>query len=253
MNTNTVLGIFAHPDDAEIMCAGTLALLKQAGMNVHIATMTGGDKGSATLTRQEIGRIRKSEGADAASVIGGTYHCLGFEDIYVFYNCETINRTVELLRKVKPEIVFTASPSDYMADHEITSKIVQTACFCAGIKNMEAGGETLGYVPHLFYADAMDAKNILGERIDPGFYVDISSTMDIKEKMLASHKSQREWLLKHHKIDEYILSMKRFGEMRGSEIKRKYAEGYRQHLGHGYPQNNILQEILEKFVINLKK
>lgn len=252
MSSNSVLAIFAHPDDAEIMCAGTLALLNKKGMEINIATMTGGDKGSATLSRDEISRIRKTEGVVSASLIGGAYYCLGFQDIYLFYNSETINRTVELIRNVKPSIVFTASPSDYMVDHEMTSRIVQTACFCAGIKNMEAGGEPLGYVPHLYYTDAMDAKDILGRRIDPGFYIDISDAMDIKEKMLASHKSQRDWLLKHHKIDEYIISMKRFGEMRGSEVNKKYAEGYRQHLGHGYPQDNILEELLASYLIKTK-
>lgn len=252
MISKTALGIFAHPDDAEIMCAGTLALLRQKGLGIHIATMTGGDKGSATLSREEIAKIRKSEGADSALIIDGTYHCLGFEDIYLFYNRETINRTVELLRKVKPDIVFTASPSDYMADHEMTSKIVKTACFCAGIRNMEAEGVPLEYVPHLYYTDAMDAKDILGKRIDPGFCIDISDVMEVKEKMLASHKSQREWLLKHHKMDEYILSMKRFGEMRGAEVHKKYAEGFRQHLGHGYPQDNILEEMLRLNFIKFK-
>jgi LmbE family N-acetylglucosaminyl deacetylase len=249
MDSNNILAIFAHPDDAEIMCAGTLALLKKNGMDIHIATMTGGDKGSATLSRDEISRIRKTEGVLSASVLDGSYYCLGFQDIYLFYNAETINRTVELIRKVKPVIVFTASPSDYMVDHEMTSRIVQTACFCAGIKNMEAEGDPLGNVPHLYYTDAMDAKDILGRRIDPGFYVDISDVMEIKEIMLASHKSQREWLLKHHKMDEYILSMKRFGEMRGSEVNKKYAEGYRQHLGHGYPQDNILEKLLTSHLI----
>jgi hypothetical protein len=67
--------------------------------------------------------------------------------------------------------------------------------------------------------------------------------------MLACHETQRDWLLKHHKIDEYILAMKRFSEQRGKEISTKYAEGFRQHLGHGYPQNNILYEILDKLVV----
>jgi LmbE family N-acetylglucosaminyl deacetylase len=251
MDNKTVLAIFAHPDDAEIMCAGTLALLKRKGFEIHIATMTAGDKGSATLSREDIAKIRRSEAAVSSSLLEGWYHCLGFEDIYLFYNRETINNTVALLREVKPAIVFTASPVDYMEDHETTSRIVRSACFCAGIKNMEAEGEPLSYVPHLYYSDAMEAKDIFGRRIDPCIYVDISDVIDIKEKMLASHKSQREWLLKHHKIDEYILSMKRFGEMRGTEVSRKYAEGFRQHLGHGYPQNNILLEILgNQYIVN---
>lgn len=244
MENNSVLAFFAHPDDAEIMCAGTLALLRERGMEIHIATMTAGDKGSAVLTREEIALIRRSEGADSASVISGKYHCLGFEDIYLAYCRETISSAVRLIREVRPVIVFTASPSDYMVDHEMTSRIVQTACFSAGIRNMEAGGETYEFIPHLYYADAMDGKDIYGNNIHPSVFVDITSVMPVKEKMLASHRSQREWLMKHHKIDEYILSMKRFGEIRGEECGCRFAEGFRQHLGHGYPQDDILKKIL---------
>ena len=64
----TVLGIFAHPDDAEILCAGTLSLLYHAGWDVHIATVAKGDKGSATHTRDEIARIRNTEAINAAAV-----------------------------------------------------------------------------------------------------------------------------------------------------------------------------------------
>ena len=124
-----------------------------------------------------------------------------------------------MIRKVKPAIVFTASPADYMVDHEMTSRIVQTACFCAGIKNMEADEIPFEPVPHLYYCDPLEGKDKLGNPVHPSFYVDISKEMDIKEKMLACHKSQRDWLMKHHKMDEYILSMKRFGEKRGKEIR----------------------------------
>jgi len=53
----------------------------------------------------------------------------------------------------------------------------------------------------------------------------------------------------HHKMDEYILSMKRFAESRGKEIYTQYAEGFRQHLGHGYPHTNILKELLGELVV----
>jgi hypothetical protein len=53
-------------------------------------------------------------------------------------------------------------------------------------------------------------------------------------------------------MDEYILSMKRFGELRGKSINVPYAEGFRQHLGHGYPQDNILKEVLQEKVVNEK-
>jgi LmbE family N-acetylglucosaminyl deacetylase len=245
----TILAIFAHPDDAEIVCAGTLSLLKKAGWEIHIATMTPGDKGTTELSREEISGIRKSEAAESVKLLSGTYHCLGFDDVYVFYDRETINRTTSLIRSVRPLAVFTASPNDYMVDHEMTSRIVQTACFSAGIKNMEADDKPIGYVPYLYYADPVEAKDILGNFVEPAIYVDITGEMEIKEKMLSCHKSQRNWLLAHHKMDEYILSMKGYAEKRGKEINTKHAEGFRQHLGHCFPQKNQLKELLPDRVI----
>lgn len=243
-----VLGIFAHPDDAEIMCAGTLSLLKKAGWQVHIATVGNGDKGTAEYSREDIIRIRKAEAVKSAELIGGKYHCLEIDDIYIFYNRESINKATALIRSVKPSLVFTASPNDYMFDHEITSSIVQTACFCSGMKNMEVPEAPFEPVPYLYYSDPMDAKDKLGNQVVPSIYVDITSEIQFKQDMLACHASQRNWLLEHHKMDEYILSMRRFSEKRGKEINTGFAEGFRQHLGHGYPQNNILKEVLGSFV-----
>jgi len=66
--------------------------------------------------------------------------------------------------------------------------------------------------------------------------------------MLACHRSQREWLQQHHGMDEYILSMKRHAEDRGRDIGVLYAEGFRQHLGHAFPQDNLLQKELAGLV-----
>lgn len=245
----TVLGIFAHPDDAELMCVGTLSLLKKAGWSVHIATMTPGDKGSAELTRAEISIIRKVEAAKAAELLDGTYHCLECDDVYIVYDRETINKATALIRKVRPTIVLTASPNDYMIDHEMTSRVIQTACFASGIKNMEVIEEPFESVPYLYYVDPLEGKDKFGIPIHPTIYVDITTEIGIKEDTLACHDSQREWLKKHHKMDEYILAMKRFAAFRGKEINSAYAEGFRQHLGHGYPQNNILKEQLGDAVV----
>lgn len=243
-----VLGIFAHPDDAEILCAGTLSLLKKTGCFVHIATMALGDKGTTIHTRDEISRIRNAEARKSAELIGGTYQCLGFEDVYILYDRDTINKTISLIRKIRPEIVFTASPADYMVDHEITSVIVQTACFSAGIKNMEAEGEPFEPIPFLYYCDPIEGKDKMGATIQPSIYVDITSEIDIKTKMLACHESQQSWLLSHQD-SEYILAMKRFSEKRGKEINTEYAEGFRQHLGHGYQHENILKQLLGDSVV----
>lgn len=245
------LGIFSHPDDAEMVCAGTLSLLRKEGWQIHIATMAPGDKGTAEYSREEISRIRRKEASNAAEVIGATYHCLELEDVYIFYDRDTVNRTTGLIRSIRPSVVFTASPNDYMVDHELTSMIVQTACFASGIKNMEVDIIPYEPVPWLYYCDPMEGKDILGKPVIPSFYVDITSEIGTKEEMLSRHESQRNWLLTHHKIDEYLLAMKRFASARGSETGVAYAEGFRQHLGHGFPQENILQEILGiKVILN---
>jgi LmbE family N-acetylglucosaminyl deacetylase len=239
-----ILAILSHPDDVELMCAGTLSLLKQEGYRIHIATMTAGDQGTAVLSSEEIILIRKEEAIRSARILDASYHCLGFEDVYIFYDRDSINRTISLIRQVRPVIVFTSSNEDYMIDHEMTSLIVQTACFASGMRNIKVSEETYLQIPALYYCDAMEGKNKLGHPVKPSMYVDISSEISIKEQMLACHASQREWLLKHHKIDEYILAMKRFATERGKDIGCEYAEAFRQHLGHGYPQENILKEIL---------
>jgi LmbE family N-acetylglucosaminyl deacetylase len=245
----TVMGIFAHPDDAELVCAGTLSLFRKAGWEIHIVTMTPGDKGTAELSGEEISRIRKNEASESARLIGAKYHCLEFEDLYIFYNRETVNAATGIMRKVKPSIVFTASPSDYMQDHEMTGTIVQAACFASGVKNLEVDEPFFEPIPYLYYCDPLEGKDIFGKPVIPSMYVNITSEIEIKEKMLACHASQRNWLMAHHKMDEYILAMKRFAALKGKEAGTDYAEGFRQHLGHGFPQNNILLKILEEKVI----
>ena len=243
------LSIGAHPDDAEFMCTGTLALLRERGWQIHIATMAPGDCGTVEYSREEISHIRKGEAAQAAALLDGTYHCLECGDIFIIYDRPTLLKTIALVRKVRPKLVFALSPSDYMVDHEMASKLAQTACFCCGVVNVETpGAEPFEPIPHLYYADPPEGKDILGGEIKPGTLVDTTSVMETKEKMLCCHESQRNWLLKHHGIDEYVDAMKALGRKRGTEVGAAYAEGFRQHLGHAYPQSNILKEELGDLV-----
>jgi len=166
----------------------------------------------------------------------------------VLYNRDTINDTTSLIRRIKPSVVFTSSPDDYMLDHEITSQIVQTACFACGIMNMEVPEKPYPVIPYLYYCDPIEGKDKFGRQIVPSIHVDITTEIMVKEKALSCHKSQEYWLL-NHQWSEYLDSMKQFAGKRGREINKKYAEGFRQHLGHGFPQDNILKKILGDLVI----
>jgi LmbE family N-acetylglucosaminyl deacetylase len=249
MSSKIALSLCAHPDDAEFMCTGTMALLKQKGWEIHIATMTPGDCGSADRNREEISTIRRAEAAAAAAILGGTYHCLEECDIFVMYDKPTLLKVIKLVREVQPTIMFAPSPDDYMVDHENTSRVVWNSCFSAGIPNVYTPGVSPSHgIPTLFYVDPLDAHDKLGNQIKAGFHVDVSSVIDTKLKMLQCHASQRDWLFKHHGVDEYTESLKRHGAMRGKEIGTKYAEAFRQHLGHGFPHGNILKKELGALV-----
>lgn len=211
--------------------------------------MTPGQAGSAELGPKEISAVRRVEAANSAALLNGSYYCLESEDVFVTYDKPTLLKAVELIRKVRPTIVFTASPSDYMVDHEVASKIAMTACLAAGIPNIEIDGTSpYPFVPYLYYCEPTFGLDIYGNEIKSGIHVDISSKIETKERMLVCHKSQRDWLLKIPGVDDYLISMLEFSKKEGKEIKRDYAEGFRQHLGFSYPTNNILKSELGKSV-----
>ncbi len=238
----------AHPDDAEFFCAGTLILLHQKGWQVHIASMTAGDCGSREMRGDEIARVRVAEGTAAANKLGGEFYCLGSRDLTVRYDPIYIRRTVELVRKVDPAIVITHSPQDYMPDHEFSSLLARNACFGAPVPNFQTEesppAPATGHIPHLYYAAPAEGKNLFGEPAVYSVIVNISSVMDLKAEMLACHDSQREWLRAHHGMDQYLETMREWSAAIGRRIGVPYAEGFRQHLGHAYPQNDLLAELL---------
>jgi LmbE family N-acetylglucosaminyl deacetylase len=209
--------------------------------------MTPGDCGSTEHGPEEIARIRRQEGANAAALLGATYHCLEERDLLIFFQERPLERITRLLRTVRPRIVLTHSPADYMLDHEMTSQLVRAAVFGAPAPNFFAGlGHPLAleHIPHLYYCDPIEGKDSLGSPIDPGFRIDISAVIDAKAEMLATHASQREWLLKHHGMDQYVRSMRDWCGERGRQAGVAFAEGFRQHLGHSYPQDNLLGQLL---------
>jgi N-acetylglucosamine malate deacetylase 1 len=245
---NVLLTILAHPDDAEFLCGGVLIrLVREKSWQVHIASMTAGDCGSAVHGPEEISRIRRREGAEAAALIGAAYHCLEEHDLLVFYNERALEKVTGLLRQVRPSVVITHSPSDYMPDHEMTSYLARAAAFAAPAPNFlrdRGHGQPLERIPHLYYADAVEGKDPLGREIVPAFYVDVSAVIETKAKMLTCHASQRDWLRKHHGMDHYIQTMRDWSARQGRSCGVAYAEGFRQHLGHSYPQDNLLGSLL---------
>ncbi len=243
-----ILALHAHPDDVEFQCAGTLALLSEAGHSIMIATMTPGDCGSAVHDAETISTIRREEARAAAQRIGADYICLEFRDLAIFNDDESRRRVTEAIRGARPDLILTAPPIDYIADHEMTSLLVRDACFAAPCPNYVTRqwepAPPLAKIPHIYFVDPLEGGDRDGNRVAVDFHVDVTRAFAIKREMLACHASQRDWLLKQHGIDEYLETQQRWGSVRGSEIGVEQAEAFRQYRGHPYPHDNLLLALL---------
>jgi len=246
-----IASIHAHPDDAEIFAGGTLALLANAGHEITIVSMTPGDKGSDKLGPEEIAAVRRVEAMTAAALLGAEYLCAEFRDLEIFHDHPSRQRITEIVRQVKPDIVLTSSPADYMSDHEMTSVLVRDALFGTSAPNYKTQSPALKAIPHLYFMDPAEGLDREHQRVLPDFIVDVAETFETKRLMLAAHASQREWLMRQHGMDDYLLSMEEWTRTRGRDAGVEFGEGFRQYLGHPYPQTPLLQELLGSAVRSL--
>jgi LmbE family N-acetylglucosaminyl deacetylase len=240
------LALLAHPDDAEILCAGALIRLAQTSWEIHIVTATPGDCGSATLPAYKIAAIRRGEASSSAALIGATYHCLEERDVNVIFDRRTNRKAIDLFRQIAPTLVFTHPRHDYMLDHEQVHLLARSASFSFPIPNASALPLPAGAaIPWLYYCDPIEGlEPYSGQRVRPSTYIDITGAMPRKVEMLTRHASQREWLRSHQGMDECIESMKAHSAARGQEVDVEYAEAFVQHRGHAYPHNDLLFELL---------
>jgi LmbE family N-acetylglucosaminyl deacetylase len=251
-NRRVALSLLAHPDDAEILCAGTLIRLADAGWDVHIATVAAGDCGTTLFTREQIAAQRKQEGIAAAAVIGATYHCLEEPDVQVVFDRSTNRKAIDLLRRIAPTLLFAHPRHDYMLDHEQSHLLARSAAFAYAAPNASElpllPGST---IPWLYYCDPVEGRDpYTGETVRPTTQINVTDQITRKTEMLACHASQREWLRSHHGMDEYIDAMRRFGAERGREIGVEFAEAFVQHRGHPFPQTDLLTELFVTQTLN---
>lgn len=196
MRFSSALAVFAHPDDAEYMCGGTVALWAREGTEVHYVVVTDGSAGSNEpgMTREEISRCRKLEQRAAAEVLGvRTVTFLDFTDGLLTVTPETRRAVTREVRRHRPEVLVAPDPSrlwsgrGYVnhADHRAAGELALCAVMPDAPSRpqfpelLEEGFEPYE-IPHLWLA---------AEEADT--YVDITKTIDVKILALAEHRSQR--------------------------------------------------------------
>ena len=245
-----IASIHAHPDDAEILAGGTLALLSALGHDITIVTLSAGDCGSTIHGPDELAAIRKAEATESAALIGAQYRWGGFSDMAIFSDDPSRRAVTGLLRDLRAQIVLTAAPSDYLSDHEATSELVRDACFASSIPNYGTPAQSppLPGIPHLYYMDPIDQRDRTGRPVAPDFTIDVMSTFEMKTRMLGKHRSQRLWLEQQHGTDDYIRQMEEWTRACGARAGASFGEGFRHYTVHPYPRDPVLQEILGAYL-----
>jgi len=176
-----VLAVGAHPDDVELGCGGTLARLAAAGRRVGVLDLTAGE-----LATRGTPAERAREAAAAARALGVAWrHALDLPDGGLDSRDSAQRRAVvAVLRQATPTAVFFPHWLDPHPDHAAASRLVQEACFLAGIPRWQE--DLRGpHRPRLLLAYP-------GPRqlLTPHLVVDVTATAAAKREALAAHASQ---------------------------------------------------------------
>jgi N-acetylglucosamine malate deacetylase 1 len=251
MPTKSAIAIGAHPDDVEFYMAGTLLMLKRAGYEIHYLTVANGNCGSTEYNAAMLRSIRNTEARTAAKILGAHFHPSLTNDLEILYNLELLRGLAAVIREVKPGIVLTHSPQDYMEDHMNTCRLAVTAAFTRGMPNFKTvpPRPTADYQTTIYHAMVHGLRDPLRRRMIPGAFVNITSVHKLQLKALAAHKSQQRWLDVSQGMNSFLLAVEDMALEVGRLSKKfKYAEGWRRHLHSGYcgPEDDPLADALGK-------
>lgn len=178
-----ILAIGAHPDDVELGCGGTLAKLISEGKKVAVVDLTQGELGTrgTNVTRAE-------EAANAAAIQGYVNReNLKMKDGFLVNSEEYQMQIVKMIRKYKPEIVFSNAIDDRHPDHAKGSKLVSDACFLSGLVKIET---VLDNEVQKAWRPKQIFNYIQWKNITPDFVVDVSDFMEKKIEACLAFKTQ---------------------------------------------------------------
>ena len=251
----TVIAIAAHPDDIELMMAGTLLLLKSVGYEIHYLNLSSGNVGSVDYDAETTRKMRLKEAQDAASLLGAHFHAPFCDDLEIFYDKKTLRRLASIIRDVKPSVVLTHSLADYMEDHTNTCRLAVTAAFARGMPNFvtKPTRDAANYDCTVYHALPHTLRDQLRNPIIPGAFVNTTSVQQKKIEALKCHESQQNWLDLSQKLNSYLQSMEDISLKVGRMSKAfLHAEGWRRHLHYGFCGEDAdpLKDLGEDYLIN---
>jgi N-acetylglucosamine malate deacetylase 1 len=172
-----VLAFSPHPDDAEIGCAGALALAVRRGLRVAVADLTNGERATRGTPAG-----RATERDAATQTLGLSERiALGLPDGELGRSREGVARVVDVIRDARPHTVLAPNGADRHPDHEAAGRIVREGCFEAGLGRVGSGGA---------YRPARQFAYMAHSPFEPSFVVDISEVWEQKRAAVACYRSQ---------------------------------------------------------------
>ena len=178
-----ILAFAAHPDDVELSASGTLMRYVAEGKKVGIIDLTEGELG----TRGTV-ETRYEEAADASKIMGlSARENLRMPDGFFEDNAENKRLIIEQIRKYQPEIVLANSISDRHPDHGRAGKLVEDACFLAGLRKIETSFEGQEQLPH---RPRLVAHYIQDFYLEPSFVIDVTPFVERKIEVIKAFKTQ---------------------------------------------------------------
>jgi bacillithiol biosynthesis deacetylase BshB1 len=203
-----ILAIGAHPDDAEIGCAGLLLKAKAQGLRTGILVLTQGEKGH--FGDQE---TRAREAATAAEILQvDEFHMLDLPDARLEMDYESALRITEFLKRMRPKLVLTPHFDDHHPDHRAVPCLTERASYLATRRGVLPQLEPLFPQPkHLTFPLSFQRP------CSPTFVLDITDVYGVKRKALKAHSSQ---------FTPILFAVETAARYYGMMITAAYGEGF---------------------------
>lgn len=189
---NRALAIYAHPDDSEVACAGTLAAWAKAGCEVHSVVCTDGGKGTTDpLVRPEdLSAARAEEAAAAAALLGfAGQELLGLPDGEVTDDPWFREALVAAIRRVRPDVVLCPDPTAVFFGQEYYNHRDHRVVGYAALDAVSPAAALPHYFPTAGPPHQVSTV-LLSGTLHPDTWVDISATVDAKSAAVGCHRSQ---------------------------------------------------------------
>lgn len=224
-----IIIIGAHPDDPDKV-GGSAYKWAQLGHDVLMVTLTNGDAGHQSLSREELAKVRREEARRAGEVIGVRYITLDNHDGELMPTFENRLEVIKIIREHKADLVIFHRPYDYHPDHRYTGTLVLDAAYMVTVPKILPEVRHLDRNPVFLY---MSDGFIHPEPFVPDVVVAVDDVIEKKIDMYHQHTSQMyEWLpFNRGNLDEVPATDKERREwLAKSRMGRSDADPYREKL-----------------------